>query len=269
MYASERPAPPRYAPSRRKAGPSACPPASTGAKRSPCARDALEHDVHRERRAGRAPRSPRPSASGVETGAPGLRPHRVDGRDRLPLAVLVRVDQHAAPLRLRPLGRDEPAVRRARARRRRSPRTRACPRRSSGARSGRARGSRREPLVFGKRLEPERVERLLDEQRDLRPSPRSRRRRDGSRSKSTQSGRSGLSTREYHVFMSMQPMFTIQSSASSSLTSGAVDRALRRGVSRVETSAAARVGIHSGMCLRRVLLEEVTCPASRRGSASS
>ena len=34
---------------------------------------------------------------------------------------------------------------------------------------------------------------------------------DGSRSKSTKSGRSGLSTREYHVFMSMQPMLTIHS----------------------------------------------------------
>ena len=32
--------------------------------------------------------------------------------------------------------------------------------------------------------------------------------------------RSGLSAREYQVFMSMQPMFAIQTSASSSFTSG-------------------------------------------------
>ena len=36
-----------------------------------------------------------------------LRPHGVDGSDRLALAVLVRVDQDAAPARLRPFGRRE------------------------------------------------------------------------------------------------------------------------------------------------------------------
>ena len=69
----------------------------------------------------------------------------------------------------------------------------------------------------------------------------------GSRSKRTKSGRSGLSTREYHVFRSMQPMFTIQSSASSSLTIGAWILRRRLGASRVETSNS-RVGIQSGMC---------------------
>src|SRR6476469_549984 len=44
---------------------------------------------------------------------------------------------------------------------------------------------------------------------------------DGSRSNSTKSGRSGLSTREYHAFMSMHPMLTIHVSASSSFTRGA------------------------------------------------
>ncbi len=48
--------------------------------------------------------------------------------------------------------------------------------------------------------------------------------------------------------MSMQPMFTIQRSASSSLTSGARMRFVRRGLSRVETSIS-RVSIQSGMCL--------------------
>ena len=71
---------------------------------------------------------------------------------------------------------------------------------------------------------------------------------DGSRSKSTKSGRSGLSTREYHVFMSMQPMFTIQSSASSSLTSGDVDPPRLRAASRASRPRTARVGIQSGMC---------------------
>ena len=70
---------------------------------------------------------------------------------------------------------------------------------------------------------------------------------EGSRSKRTKSGRSGLSTREYHVFMSMQPMFTIQSSASWSLTSANSTHFFVRDESRVETSARCR-GIHSGMC---------------------
>ena len=43
---------------------------------------------------------------------------------------------------------------------------------------------------------------------------------DGSRSNTTQSGRSSLSTREYQVWHSMQPVLTIQSKASSSFTAG-------------------------------------------------
>ena len=69
---------------------------------------------------------------------------------------------------------------------------------------------------------------------------------DGSRSKRTKSGRSGRSMREYQVFMSMQPMFTIQSSASSSFTSGASILRRRRGFSRVDTSRFT-VGIQSGI----------------------
>ncbi len=55
-----------------------------------------------------------------------------------------------------------------------------------------------------------------------------------------------MSTREYHAFMSMQPMFAIQSSAASSFTSGASIHFFCR-PSRVDTSTRKR-GIHSGMC---------------------
>ncbi len=78
---------------------------------------------------------------------------------------------------------------------------------------------------------------------------------EGSRSKSTKSGRSGLSIREYHAFRSMQPMFTIQSSASSSFTSGASIRsALPRLVPRRDDDRRRRDPV--GHPLRRVLLEE-------------
>jgi len=71
---------------------------------------------------------------------------------------------------------------------------------------------------------------------------------DGSRSKRTKSGREGLSTREYQVFMSMQPMFAIQSRASSSFTSGKSIRRRFGGLSRVDASNCA-VEIQSGMCV--------------------
>ena len=69
---------------------------------------------------------------------------------------------------------------------------------------------------------------------------------DGSRSKRTNSGRSGLSTREYQTFMSMQPMFTIQSSASSSFTSGYV--IIRFCRDSLDVALNAFRSIHSGMC---------------------
>ena len=66
----------------------------------------------------------------------------------------------------------------------------------------------------------------------------------GSRSKRTKSGRSGLSTREYQAFMSMQCICTIQSSASRELTSG-------KSTSRDPPSRGhvrnCRVGIHDGI----------------------
>ena len=196
-----------------------------------------------------------------------LRPHRVDRRDRLPLAVLVRVDQHAAALRLRPLGRDEPAVR---ARERAGDDLRELARllvrvppldRDEHVHARRCRSSSGTPT------RPSASSTCLTSSATSITSgkPTSA---AGSRSKSTKSGRSGLSTREYHVFRSMQPMFTIQSSASSSLTSGAwiVRRPPR--LSRASTTSNARVGIHSGMCFGASFWKKKP-PSIRRGSASS
>ena len=54
--------------------------------------------------------------------------------------------------------------------------------------------------------------------------------------------------REYHAFRSMQPMLTIQRSASSSFTTGRSIHCSLRGESRVVTSVW-KVGIQSGMWL--------------------
>ena len=154
----------------------------------------------------------------------------------------------------------------ARSRPRRARRTRACRRRSSGGRAARARGSPCRPRSSG--------------------TTRARARRAGSfrisatsivcahgtsgvgsRSKSTKSGRSGLSIREYHVFMSMQPMFTIQSSASSSLTTGKsihffvrARRASRRARGTSGSSPACAPARPSG---------RTPCRRRRRGSGAS
>ena len=72
-------------------------------------RDPLEHGVHRER-GGIERLVHLVPAQRRRDGRARLRPHRVGRRDRLPLAVLVRVDQDAAPLRLRPLGRRQPGM---------------------------------------------------------------------------------------------------------------------------------------------------------------
>ena len=69
-----------------------------------------------------------------------------------------------------------------------------------------------------------------------------------------QSGRSGLSTRDDQACMSMQPMFTIQRSASSSSTSAY--SMIFFSPSRVDAGSGTRL-IHSGMCDGRLLLEEV------------
>ena len=95
---------------RCSACPSRCRVVSTPAKRSPCRCDAVEHDVHRERRRIELLVHLVPAQRRRHRRA-RLRPHRVDRRDRLARAVLVRVDEHAAPLRLRPLRRREPRVR--------------------------------------------------------------------------------------------------------------------------------------------------------------
>ena len=111
---------------------------STAANRSPCFSIRAQHDVHRERRRIELLGRPRPSEAASRP-APLPRAHGVDRRDRLPLAVLVRVDQDAAALRPRPLSRDEapvrPGEREAMIRR-----TRALCRTCAGARPGRGRG---------------------------------------------------------------------------------------------------------------------------------
>ena len=58
---------------------------------------ALEHDRHRVDRRVRACRSTSSQRERRRDGRARLRSHRVGGGDRLPFAVLVRVDQHAAP----------------------------------------------------------------------------------------------------------------------------------------------------------------------------
>ena len=143
---------------------------------------------------------------------------------------------------------------RARSCRRRSRRTRASRRTSSGGRAGRARGSPCRRSSSGTTTSPSASSSCF------RISATSivcghGTSGVGSRSKSTKSGRSGLSTREYHAFMSMQPMFTIQSSASSSFTSGKSIHLFVRSLSRVETLRVERRD-PLGHVLRRVLLEE-------------
>ena len=234
--------------------PSDCFSVRTPANRSPCC-SIRARTASGPKAFGSSPSRTSSQRSGVETGRARMRPHRVGRRDRLALAVLVRVDQDAAPLRLRPLGRDQPAV-------------------GAGERAGDDLGElarlvvRVPPLdrhehvhaVAAARLretgEPERVEHLLDEQRDLDRPRGTRRRRRGRGRRGRSRAAPGLSTREYHVFRSMQPMFTIQSSASSSLTSGTWIFRRCRGESRVETSNSRRrdpVRHVPG----RVLLEEV------------
>jgi hypothetical protein len=68
-------------------------------------------------------------------------------------------------------------------------------------------------------LEPERVKELLDPQRDL-DALREAAALGRVEVEEAEVRPVGLSTREYHVFRSIQPMFTIQRSASSSFTSG-------------------------------------------------
>src|SRR5215471_19993600 len=72
--------------------------------------NAFEHCIHREgRRVERVVDLLPAERRGNRR--PRTRPHRVDRGDGLPLAVLIRVDQDAAPFRLRPLRRHEPSMR--------------------------------------------------------------------------------------------------------------------------------------------------------------
>ena len=111
----------------------------------------------------------------------------------------------------------------------------------------------REPHVFGYASSSSRSSVSLHEQRDLdvsgKPTPS-----DGSRSNMTQSGRSGLSTREDHAFMSMQPMFDHPEQRELVVDERVVDGLLlalaRRGRQRRCADPVRHVR-------RRVLLEEV------------
>src|SRR4051794_470469 len=70
---------------------------------------ALERDLHREvARNDSVPEFLPPKRR--RHGRAGLRPHRVDGRDRLAPAVLPMIDEHALALLLQPLSRHEPGM---------------------------------------------------------------------------------------------------------------------------------------------------------------
>ncbi len=261
---SQRPDPGQPARMRRSAFPSDCLPPSAPAKRSPS-------------RATRSSTSSIVKASGSRPGAdlvPAQRrrhrstragTHGVDARRRLAGAVLVRVDEHAAALALRPLGRDEARMR---------------PRERSGddtgelahggmvvapARSERARAGRGSRSSWRSSRAPAARAPLAAAAPPRRP-PRSPCRSDGSRSNITQSGRSGRSARDAHACMSMQPMFTAHRSASSSSTQGVLDHTLlacpRRRGERCTPDPLRHV--RSGPASGRS-----ASPASRRDTASS
>src|SRR4051812_22810027 len=173
-----------------------------------------------------------------------LRAHRVDRGDRLALAVLVRVDQDAWRFDF-----VHSVVTRPRWVAARAPATISENWRVSSYVCRRAIGTSTwipsEPLVFGNDSSPS-ASSVSFTSRATCTVSRKPTSGDGSRSKSTKSGRSSLSTREYQVFRSMQPMFTIHSRASSSFTSGASIRRRFGGRSRVVTSMFT-VGIQSGI----------------------
>ena len=118
---------------------SAC---STGSKRSPCSATRCSATCIGKSR-GRTSSVSSSQRSGVDTGAPGFGRTEYDRRDRLAVAVLAVVDEHAGALLLQPLGRHLAGMLLLEPAREAAPRTRTCPRTSSGARSGRRRGSRR------------------------------------------------------------------------------------------------------------------------------
>ncbi len=177
----------------------------------------VEHLAHREGR--RIESGPHLlPAQRRRDGRPGARPHRVDRTPSScpPRSGSRRRGRRAASSSPTPSSRAPDA--RGRAPPRRSRRTTACPRRCAAARSARARGCRASRSSSGSSAARARSSASLTSSAtsttSSKPTPS-----DGSRSKITQSGRSGRSTRDVQAFMSMQPMFTTQSSASSSSTS--------------------------------------------------
>ena len=134
-------------------------------------------------------------------------------------------------------------------------------RRTCGAaRSGRARGCRRSRSSSGSDTSPSASSTCFTSSATCTVSG-SRRRRTGRGRTDTKSGRSGRSTREYQAFRSMQPMFTIQSSASSSLTSGVVDPLRFAAPSRVETGTRRALDPVRHVRRRVLLEEELALPA--------
>ena len=192
---------------------------------------------------GRTPASARPSERRRD-GRARLRPHGVDGRDRLPPAVLAVVDEDAGALLLQPLRRDEARDVALRAAATPPPRTRTSRRTSRDAGSERAHGCRRRRS--SSRTRAARSPRAAGARGAQPRSPaRSRRAPRAGRGRRRRSrGGRGLSTREYHGFMSMQCICTIQSSASGEFTSG-------KSTSRAPPSRGCvvnrRVGIQDGM----------------------
>ena len=183
-----------------------------------------------------------------------VRPDRVGRRDRLALPVLVRVDQDAAPAGLRPLRRRELRMRPRDRARDELGEARACRRRSICGRAGRGRGSPCRPTSSGTTRGRAGRAAPSGSARPRSCSPTACRASGRDRRARSRGGRACRS-REYHVFMSMQPMLTIQRSASSSFTTGRsihcfVARLVARRDERVEGRDPVR---HVG---RGVLLEE-------------
>ena len=190
-------------------------PARTGRR---AARPARARPPSRSRAAAR-PRSARPSASGVETGAPGF--GRTEYTDAIVLPQPFWRWSTSTPARF---FFSHSVVT--------SPGCSASSRRASRSANSyvsskpcrRAIGTSTwmpsAPLVFTyeRRSSSSSAARIRCATRTASGNPSGP--SGGSRSKSTKSGRSGRSTREYHAFMSMQCICTIQSSASGELTSG-------------------------------------------------
>ena len=128
--------------------------------------DALEHDVHRERRRIERSRSPRPSEAASTPARPAAAAPSTPTRSSCPRrSGSSRSARRAASPSTTRSSRARDAC--ARSRRRRSPRTRACRRTCSGARPARARACRPRSTSSRTTTSPSASSACLDEQRDL------------------------------------------------------------------------------------------------------